>query len=69
LKKKSELGLTLTKKAAWSSRSNAIPTSSHFKIFFGFFLDSKRRDLGFYRQQQIPILNPLPVIETRDGIA
>jgi hypothetical protein len=41
----SELGLN---EGPLSSRSNAVPTSSHFKIFFGFFLDSKRHDLGVH---------------------
>ena len=36
-----ELGL---KDCPWCSQGNKLPTSFHFKIFFGFFLDSKLYD-------------------------
>jgi hypothetical protein len=41
---KSELGLN---EVPWSAGSSTVSISSHFKNKFGFFLGSKRRDLGF----------------------
>jgi hypothetical protein len=31
----------------WRAEGNKLPTSFHFKIFFGFIFDAKLRDLGF----------------------